>query len=52
MSETCEFRSVELYYKLQDNEIVQEEYDNYWDNYCSKCEHMNEICMYGDGVEL
>jgi hypothetical protein len=52
MSEMCEFKNVELYYKLQNGEITQEEYDNYWDNYCSKCEYMNEICMYGDGDEL
>ena len=51
MSATCEFRDVELYYKLKNGEITQEEYDEYWNNNCSKCIHMVEICMYGEGEE-
>lgn len=49
MSATCGFKDVELYYNLQDGEIAQEEYNKYWDNNCSKCEYMIEICTYGEG---
>lgn len=49
MSATCGFRYVELYYKFKNGEATQEEYDEYWNNNCGKCEHMNEICMYGEG---
>ena len=52
MSATCGFRDVELYYKLKDGEITQEEYDEYWNNNCGKCVHMVKICMYGEGEDV
>lgn len=49
MSKSCGFHYQEYWVKANcDGTMIQEEWDDWFNNNCAKCFWMSEICMHGE----
>lgn len=48
MSKECGFADFDMFAKVANDEITQEEYDIWYISNCGQCTFASDICMYGE----